>query len=194
MPRKPAKAYHHGDLRDALIRAGRAILEESGSDSLTLRACARRAGVSHAAPQHHFASAADLLAAIAASGFKDFVAALDRASSPMALARDRLLAMGHGYVAFAEEHPAVYLLMFGQKVPVQSDHLQDAMSDAWDQLTTAVTALGGSAAAESNAIHVWSLVHGFAMLRIMKRMPPVDSGTALEAMLEKLVDAVAAPA
>ena len=77
MAKKTTKAYHHGDLREALIKAGRAILEKDGVEALTLRACARKAGVSHAAPQHHFASINDLLAEIAATGFEDFVKALD---------------------------------------------------------------------------------------------------------------------
>src|SRR5262245_30775541 len=106
-------AYHHGDLREALVTAATALLEEQGLSGFTLRQCARRAGVSHAAPAHHFAAADDLLAEIAARGFERFVARLGKAADqvegpPLA----RLEAMGHAYVAFAIANPAVYGLMF----------------------------------------------------------------------------------
>ena len=66
-------AYHHGDLREALIGAGRSLLEEKGLTGFTLRECARRAEVSHAAPAHHFKSVDDLLAEIATQGFGQLV-------------------------------------------------------------------------------------------------------------------------
>src|SRR5471030_1466849 len=73
---KKATSYHHGALRAALIRSAREILESEGYEALTLRAAARRAGVSQAAPYNHFADKAALLAAIAALGFKEFAAAM----------------------------------------------------------------------------------------------------------------------
>src|SRR5215212_9346147 len=104
--RKRPKTYHHGDLREALVAAAVGLLEQKGLSGFTLRQCARRAGVSHAAPAHHFATAADLLAEIAARGYERFVAALGKAAdradvSPLA----RLQAMGRAYVAFALANP-----------------------------------------------------------------------------------------
>jgi AcrR family transcriptional regulator len=180
MPRKTAKTYHHGALRDALIAAGRAILEDEGAAALTLRACARRAGVSHAAPQHHFASAADLLAEIAASGYEDFVAALDRGSEGAADSKARLAAMGRSYIAFAEKNPALYRLMFDARPNAPSQRLDQAKTAAWTQLTDAV----GSPDAEARAIRVWSLVHGFSMLSIAGSRPPtLSKAEAIEAVL-----------
>ena len=101
MAKKTAKTYHHGDLREALIKAGLTILEKDGVEALTLRACARKAGVSHAAPQHHFAGIDDLLAEIAATGFEDFVESLDQAAAHATSPVEKLKAMGQGYVAFA---------------------------------------------------------------------------------------------
>ena len=112
MKKKTAKSYHHGDLREALVAAGRAILEEEGAAALTLRACARRAGVSHAAPQHHFATVAELLAEIAATGFEDFVVALDKGAAREVTPAAKLTAMGRSYVGFAQARPAIYQLMF----------------------------------------------------------------------------------
>src|SRR5258707_5159838 len=73
---KTAKPYHHGELREALVAAGHKLLEEKGLRSFTLRECARRAQVSHAAPAHHFASIDDLLAEIATRGYHDLTAAI----------------------------------------------------------------------------------------------------------------------
>ena len=78
--KRPRKAYHHGDLRESLVAAATVLIEEAGLGAFTLRECARRAGVSHAAPKNHFATAEDLLAEIAARGFERFVAELAQAA------------------------------------------------------------------------------------------------------------------
>lgn len=190
-PQTP-KSYHHGGLRLALIDAGRAILEEEGLDALTLRACARRAGVSHAAPQHHFATLADLLSEIAATGFEDFVTALDRAAANATTPPERLIAMGWGYIAFAEARPAIFHLMFGAKIAAPSARLGAAMNAAWEQLAGCVTQIAKPARVVAGATLVWSLVHGFAMLRLAQRLPPIEgSETALAAMIESLPRTIA---
>jgi AcrR family transcriptional regulator len=191
MKRTPPKSYHHGGLRQALVEAGRAILEEEGAAALTLRACARRAGVSHAAPQHHFATASDLLAEIAATGFEDFVAAIAGGAAASQRSADKLKAMGRAYVAFAQSRPAIYDLMFGPKLGAHSRHLQDAMVAAWTQLAAGVADVAGSADVDAKAAHVWSLVHGFAMLTNARRFPPhVAEDRALDIMLESLPQAL----
>ncbi len=187
MTKTRPKNYHHGDLREALIKAGRLILEEQGIAALTLRACARKAGVSHAAPQHHFATVAELLAEIAASGFEDFVAALDKGSANAPGPRERLKAMGRSYIAFAHANTAIYKLMFAAEVPLKSERLQFSMKAAWNQLVVAVAAVHGSENVEATAARVWSLVHGFSMLTTTRRLPPtVDQDDALEALLQQL--------
>jgi AcrR family transcriptional regulator len=194
MARKTAKTYHHGDLREALVKAGRAILEEQGVAALTLRACARKAGVSHAAPQHHFASVADLLADIAATGFEDFVAALDAGSATASLPAETLKDMARCYVAFAENNPAIYNLMFGDRIPKTSARLQTSMMAAWDQLESTVRAAVGPDDVQAKAIQVWSLTHGFSTLSISRRMPPgTDAGKALDHMLDRLPAAISSP-
>lgn len=178
--RKRPKTYHHGDLREALVAAAVELLEEKGLSGFTLRQCARRAGVSHAAPAHHFATAADLLAEIAARGYERFVAALGKAAdqadaSPLA----RLDAMGRAYVAFALANPAVYGLMFRLGAgSLKSPHLKTASMAAWQQLCDGVAAVLGpqrqdEVAAKASA--VWALVHGTATLMLDRKLPP---GTA----------------
>ena len=193
MKKKPAKSYHHGDLREALVTAGRAILEEEGATALSLRACARRAGVSHAAPQHHFATVAELLAEIAATGFEDFVITLDKGAVREVTPAAKIMAMGRSYVTFAQTRPAIYQLMFAAPVPVRSERLQKAMTAAWNQLLDGVTAAAGPEDVSAKATLVWSMVHGFAMLTIIRRLPPtVDESSALDLMSKSLSRAIGA--
>ena len=193
MTNKTTKSYHHGDLREALIKAGRVILEKDGVEALTLRTCARKAGVSHAAPQYHFASISDLLAEIAATGFEDFVRSLDKAAAHAPSPVERLKAMGQGYVAFARERPAVYQLMFGVTAPLSSERLQAAKIAAWEQLAKLVTEAAGPADKEAKATQVWSAVHGFSMLVISQRLPPIISiPQALNRVIDGLAPAIGA--
>jgi AcrR family transcriptional regulator len=193
MAKKTTRAYHHGDLREALIKAGRALLEKDGIDALTLRACARKAGVSHAAPQHHFASVNDLLAEIAATGFEDFVKALDRGAARSFLPVEKLKGMGESYVAFAREKPAVYQLMFGDAALLASERLQSAKVAAWEQLANAVSAASGPENKEEKAMQVWSTVHGFSMLVISQKLPSIVSiSAALKRVVEGLPLAIGA--
>ena len=103
-PKRP-ETYHHGSLREALLQAAERILERDGIQGLTLRAAAREAGVSHAAPKNHFGDLAGLLSELAAVGFDRFVATMQagvrEGDSPAA----RMAAIGRGYVAFARAHP-----------------------------------------------------------------------------------------
>lgn len=177
MPGKPQpKRYHHGDLYEALVKAGTALLTEQGLENFTLRECARRAGVSHAAPKNHFASVEDLLCEIAARGFDQFVRELDTAADTMPEkdAGQQLIAMGKAYVAFASANAPVYLLMFRHSLKFQkSEHLLAASHAAWQQLYDQVAAVLGPDRADvaPRAAHVWALVHGIASLIVDHRFP-----------------------
>ena len=168
---KKASSYHHGALRAALIGAARELLESQGYEALTLRASARRAGVSQAAPYNHFADKAALLAAIAAQGFKEFAAAMrhevDAAVDPEA----RLNAAGIAYVAFATSNPGLFKLMFGSNVHQSSGDpdLDAARNSAYEVLRGAVHAVQGSGAGhpalvEIDSLRSWALVHGLATM------------------------------
>lgn len=196
MRKKVPRPYHHGDLREALVAAGTELIEDDGVMAFTLRECARRAGVSHAAPKNHFATAEDLLAEIAARGFERFVSALgtaaDRASDQSP--DSRLIAMGQAYARFARAHPGVYGLMFRRpRHTAASPHLDQAAKAGWDQLHEAVKAVIGEDRKDAaiKSAHVWSLVHGIASLMIDRRLPPaIDSDQLIRQSLASLPAAI----
>ncbi|HSH40592.1 MAG TPA: TetR/AcrR family transcriptional regulator [Arenicellales bacterium] len=162
--------YHHGDLRPALVDAASAILDEGGINALSLRGVARRAGVSQAAPYHHFKDKEDLLAAVAAQGFRALTSGLKHAGGETPVdPRSRLQALGRAYVDFAVAHPGMFGVMFGPGIP---DHhvypdLIDAGRTAYGILADAVAAVLGHEASPRCAtatVGAWGLVHGLAVL------------------------------
>ncbi len=169
--RDNARPYHHGDLPASLLQAALAILEQDGIAGLTLRAVARRAGVSHMAPAHHFGDLGGLLSELAALGFRRFAAALGEA-----VGQDRLDAMGEAYVAFARANPALFQLMFrSERLDPARPALAEAMAEASDLLTrNAGGFVGGgdrpSLAQVADAVRAWSMVHGYAMLLLDGRL------------------------
>jgi AcrR family transcriptional regulator len=164
------RTYHHGDLRRALLVAAEAELAEKGVEGFTLRGCAKRAGVSHAAPAHHFKDAAALLTALAAEGFRRFIAAMERRMETGTTARGRLIGCGLGYLDFARGNPALFGLMFSSKRPDYDDPaLGEVAHRSFQVLTQAVRAVRGAdplvdKAAMLDAVTVWSVVHGLAQL------------------------------
>src|SRR5580704_515080 len=108
---KSGDSYHHGDLRVACLHAARELLEENGSSELSLRAVARRAGVSPTAPYRHYADRDALLSAVAAMGYRELAEKL-AAAHPAPSTPDDLAAVAVAYVHFALEHPAVFRVMF----------------------------------------------------------------------------------
>ena len=106
------RRYHHGDLSRALVQAGRRILESEGPQALSLRAVAREAGVSPAAPYHHFKDKCDLLTAIAKEGWMELGVAVAKARSQAPDPREALTNIGVAYVCFARENPALYRTMY----------------------------------------------------------------------------------
>src|SRR5260370_22685075 len=150
---KAGKRYHHGELREALISAGRKLLEEKGLRGFTLRECARRASVSHAAPAHHFASIDDLLAEIAARGYHDLTAAMAaEAKRAPADPASRLVAQGVGYMAFAAANPMLFQLMFNREANrFETPALAAAAKTAYHLHVAAVDAGIPRAAAEAKA-------------------------------------------
>jgi AcrR family transcriptional regulator len=179
--KKRAAAYHHGDLRDALLRAARRILEKDGIAQLSLRRAARAAGVSPAAPYHHFADKQALLDAIAAEGFAELTgqmcARMAKASDP----DGRLDASGVGYVVFAVENPMLFQLMFSGDGQAASGNatLNTARENAYGVLQAAVadTSVNG-AAAPLVCLRLWAQVHGIAKLIVEGCIKPSDYGCA----------------
>jgi AcrR family transcriptional regulator len=183
VPKSAKKPYHHGDLREALVAAAESALGEMPLETVSLRDIARRAGVTHAAPKHHFATLGDLFAEVAARGYERFVATLAAAAnknidqSPPA----RLQAMFPAYLDFAIANPAAYGLMFGKRNGVSSTpHLAQASQAAWAQLEQHVAAVATSQHAVQGALLVWSFCHGAAMLILNRNLPfHLDSNRAM---------------
>jgi AcrR family transcriptional regulator len=167
--RRPRRGeYHHGDLRRALVDASLEILAEQGHPELGLREVARRAGVSHAAPYHHFRSKEDLEAAVAEQSFQDLRRRLlDHGAHGGPAPFERLAGLGVAYVLFAVEHPARFALMFRAARDV-SRHptLATAARQALEVLIEALSECLGTAAPMDVTIVAWSLVHGLAVLWI----------------------------
>src|SRR5260370_17289609 len=119
--KKPRKRYHHGDLRNALLKAAREVLEERGPSFLGLREISRRVGVSAPSAYHHFPSRDALAVGLAEQGAAEMAQCL--AVAPGA-GNDALLPYGEAYVAFARANPALYRLMFGEGFPAVSKFSQ----------------------------------------------------------------------
>ena len=175
--RRARSAYHHGDLREALLLAAEQELIEKGIEGFTLRGVAKRAGVSHAAPAHHFRDTSDLLtalAAVAAARFRDTMKRR-QAKSPND-ARSQFLASGQGYIEFALANPALFDLMFGSRRPdFASEEFTKPSSEAFMILADGVADLRGSNPLEDtegrgDILTAWSLVHGLAKLLIAGRL------------------------
>jgi AcrR family transcriptional regulator len=168
----PARGYHHGDLRSALVAAAAALLERDGAEALSFRAVARAAGVSQAAPYNHFTGREELLATIAEQGFRALEAAQIAAADRAGPGASRVISLGMDYIAFAIAHPQLYRLMFGVGVASWCAYpdVAEAKHRAFEP-TRAVLAgyLGADAPAATReaAAHAgWGLVHGLAMLRL----------------------------
>ena len=169
--------YHHGDLRLALLEAGEAELAERGIEGFSLRGVAKRAEVSHAAPAHHFRDANGLLTALAAEGFRRFLAKQHaRQGKAAADPLSQIIASGLGYVDFAMAHPALFRLMFSSERPQHEDtDLHAASSAAYRQLMDDVRRARGAPPGQSDpepleVMRTWSVAHGIADLMTSKRL------------------------
>lgn len=156
------KPYHHGDLRAALLAAAEAELTEKGVEGFSLRSVAKRAGVSHAAPAHHFGDTGGLLTALAAEGFTQFQDTLDVRELGATDARDKAVRAGLGYLEFALKRPALFRLIFSSARPdFASADLITAAGRAYDHLVGLVTVLGGG---DVDVLALWATSHGIADL------------------------------
>ena len=183
------RPYHHGDLRAALLTAAEAELTERGIEAFSLRSVAKIAGVSHAAPAHHFGDAGGLLTALATQGYQQFLAAQGAREAKAARdPRAQLVASGLGYVDFAMERPALFRLLFGSARPdYANEDLARVSLAAYLHLVQLVQAAGGRSIAEEAA--VWATAHGLADLLSAGRLKTAGSFTPQErdAMIEEVL-------
>ncbi|WP_448315206.1 TetR/AcrR family transcriptional regulator [Streptomyces sp. CO7] len=188
-PTPPDRPYHHGDLRRAIMSAALEAIAAEGPAALSLRDLARRAGVSHAAPAHHFKDRTGLLTAIAAEGHELLADALRRA--------DDLREAGVRYVRFAREHPAHFQVMFSPQLLRPEDvelvtaqalsgaALRDAVAGVPDRDRGVEARLAGVAA--------WSLAHGFATLLLAHNLDDALGGGDPEETFRELATTLFRP-
>ncbi|WP_256642286.1 TetR/AcrR family transcriptional regulator [Streptomyces murinus] len=157
--------YHHGDLRAACLRAARELLEEDGAAGLSLRAVARRAGVSAAAPYRHFADRDALVSAVAAQGYRELAGHL-AAAHPSPTTPDELAAVAVAYVRFALDRPALFRVMFAEPCDPDNEERVDATTAISEYVHGIVRGAFPGADPDVLSTTVWALVHGLAFLHL----------------------------
>jgi AcrR family transcriptional regulator len=179
-------AYHHGDLKAAILAQAAVLVAQRGADGISLRELARAAGVSHAAPAHHFTDRRGLFTSLAAEGWRKLAAALDGA-------RPEFIDAATAYVRFALDHPGHYEVMFDRSlVDPENAELIAAQDAARAELARGVGTLDDKRATKdpnAAALAAWSLVHGFSLLWLNKAIDdeadPVETVHRVAGMLFK---------
>jgi len=215
-----AKPYHHGDLRNALLTAARRRLETGGLDGLSLRALAKAAGVSHAAPAHHFGDRQGLVGALVGRGFEDLAAVIREAVATASTPFEALDAVGVAYVRFAADHPELFRLIVQRTPDLEASGdesglraaedaqrlLAEVVANAWgsnDEPRAAVGRLApvgdvavgapgpaAGAALPPAALLAWAGVHGLATLWIDGQLAPFFPGRGGKAAFLEAVRAL----
>ena len=183
---RKAKPYHHGHLREALLQAAIQLIAEVGPAGFTLREVARRAGVSHNAPYRHFAEREELLAAVAAQGFRELDEAMLKALRHQRSSIARLKHAGLAYVDFALRRPEHFTVMFD--AAVSKHKTPDSAQAAEQAFGTLVSLVKGcqdegrlpSGDVRQFALLAWSMVHGVAKLATAKRLPYESTADVLK--------------
>jgi len=185
--------YHHGDLKNALVENAAWLMVKKGIDNVSLREVARKAGVSHAAPAHHFGNKAGLIAAVAEEGFKRFdvyqIQALRRTREKDPL--EKLKALGHAYVRFAIAQPIFFRIMFRYDI-AESDRyfsLAAVAKRTFDRLLNTVSEClkvnKQSVDPIEPSIRAWALVHGLATLWLDGRLEKMPDA---KQMIDRIID------
>jgi len=165
--------YHHGSLRRALIETGLELISEKGVSAFTLRELAKRAGVSTAAPYHHFRNKAELLEAMAAEGWRMMGEGFEASSAAEETPRERLYAIGRAYITFALEHTPYFRVMSRPDLyctEEESDYSGTGL-EVFEMLKSAVTECypdrdRSDPVIQATVLNAWVQVHGFSMLWI----------------------------
>jgi AcrR family transcriptional regulator len=157
--------YHHGDLRAACLRAAMKLLEEDGAAALSVRAVARRAGVSPGAPYRHYADRDALVSAVAAEGYRELAGKLS-AAHPSPSTPDDLAAVAIAYVQFALEHPALFRTMFGDPCDGDSSERVAATTAIAEYVGALVRRAFPGRTPDALSTAIWAVVHGLAFLHL----------------------------
>lgn len=165
--------YHHGDLRTALVSSALALLEDGGAEALSIRAVARHAGVTAAAPYRHYADRDALLSAVAAVGYQELAAVLVDAS-PEPSTPDELADVAVAYVQFALRRPALFRVMFSEPCDPNSPERVQAAAAITAYVNSIVARAFPDVDSESFSDAVWALVHGLAFLHLDGKFDGTD--------------------
>lgn len=202
MTTETERGYHHGDLANAILRAVEEIVEEKGPAGVSLREAARRAGVTHSAPAHHFGDKDGMIEAFCVEGFNMLAETLMEtflavSEEPM---RDQLSAMGKAYLRFAGEHPAHYEIMMGpllhdQKESEEPTRLSEAAERSFLPLALLVNRLGEQGAIDPEqgryaATMLWGMCHGVADLWLGGILPHFYEDHSYEQLVDALISGV----
>jgi len=172
------RPYHHGDLSRALVEAARRILEAEGPGALSLRAVAREAGVSPAAPYHHFKDKTELLEAVAEQGWHALGEAIAEARAKAPTPRESLSRIGLAYVKFARANPALYRLMYDtSRDRTAMPEYKKEHDSGYGQVQSAIIEAGGNGADPFDlklaTIASWCAAHGLAEMACFKDFEPL---------------------
>ena len=185
-----ARPYHHGDLSRALVEAARRILEAEGQSALSLRAVAREAGVSPAAPYHHFKDKCELIDAVAHQGWSKLHEVIAKARADAASPEEALSNIGVAYVAFARANPALYRVMYDgiRDQEAMPDHVKNGDS-GYNEVEQAIIEAGADAADEMAVqlatVAAWCTAHGVAEMIGLKQFEPLKQALGGEDALAR---------
>lgn len=188
--KRKTRAYHHGDLKTAMIRAALELVRRKGPRGFTLNEASRSAGVSVSAPYNHFKDKDALLVEIVLLGNRTLETELRAAAGTTGTARERLLAVSVAYVSFAQRHPDLFAVMFQSgidKTPYLEVHASAAKAfEVAVQLAAEIEP--SSAHAEQLALAVWTMAHGLATLRMEGAIGSLaDADAAAETLPRRLL-------
>lgn len=189
LTRKPLNSYHHGDLRDALIKAALQDAERDGPEAISIKALARRLGVSQPAPYRHFADREALLAAVTTEAFRQLCAAL-RAAIAKPSKSSKLSRFARATLEFGLRRNGIYRLLFTSRIvgcAEKGSELHMAAREAFALLIEALEAPAVGLIRERHALKIWASLHGVIMLAEQGLLTGQLAGTTREELVEDIV-------
>jgi AcrR family transcriptional regulator len=166
LARKPQNTYHHGDLRDALIKAALREAEQGGAEAISIKALAKELGVSQPAPYRHFADREALLAAVTAEAFRQFTAVLREAMAKPSK-QSKLSRLAQATLEFGLRRNGIYRLMFASRTvscAAKGSELDNATNETFALVLEALEAPAVGYLRERHALKIWAALHGVVML------------------------------
>ena len=180
--------YHHGGLRQALLNSAEHLLRNQGIAGLTLRACAKKTGVSHTAPLHHFKDLSGLLTAVAIQGFEKLADAQKAAEKVPQNNRQNLV---KAHLQFGMANPGLYDLMFRDpRINRQDPKLLAAIQSAIEPISNTIDNSLPIKQREAEWIQLWPLIHGFASLANNKTMTDTQGNQISQSAILSMVDTI----